>query len=144
MSVTCLKGHTGRFTNHGPNVGQGWWCPECKDDIEHSDNTYGSSAKMIVKQTGIEKRPNVGDQINCTKTPCSACRGVYRNVDPKIIFSGDVVTCNNTRGIKDLELAKSYEVVAVEPKGLRIRLLKDGAWVNMCYSRCRFIWGGKL
>ena len=143
MSVFCSKGHAGRFTNHGPNVGQGWYCPECKDDIPHSDNVYGSSARLA-KRADVIYYPKTGDQINCVKSPCRACHGVYRKLPPFEIKVGDIITCNNARALPELELNKSYEVFAVEASGLRIRVLNKGVWEHRSYSRCRFVFGGKL
>lgn len=143
-NVLCPNGHVGRFTNHGPNVGQGWYCPECREDIAHVDNVYGSAAKIAARSDTTIAYPRVGDMINCLKTPCRACRGVYRKLPPLQISIGDTITCVNARGIDELEMNKAYEVVAVEGIGLRIRILKKGAWENRAYSRCRFKWGGKL
>jgi hypothetical protein len=55
-AVACLrcKG-MGKWVEHGPHVGQGWYCPTCKDDIPHQDNVFGISGIAIQKAVAAAK-----------------------------------------------------------------------------------------
>lgn len=145
QTVYCSKGHMGRYTDHGPMVGRGWFCPDCKDDIPHVDNVFGAAAKLKLASKPIEVQviyPKRGDKLNCVKMPCKACSGVSRKLPLYQVKPGDSVTCWNNKGIADvLENGVAYEVVATTPKGLVIRFIKGGKWVEQEYSRCRFMWG---
>jgi hypothetical protein len=147
----CKKCNTiGRWVDHGPTVGKGWYCGTCKDDIPSDDNVYGHYAQKKIEEKKSVGQPYIGAQpsvwgqthtrrvrLNCTKDICPACGGKYKgahvNVQP-----GDRVICeNNARVSKDLGMYKEYIVLSVDAAKENIRVMTLGTSTKE-YSRCRF------
>lgn len=140
--VICSLGHEGRWVDHGPSVGKGYYCPICKDDIPHTANTYGVSFKAK-PQTVDSPTDETYYDLKCTKSQCLVCLGSLANLSttPKI---NDVVECFESRIFNSktgkpllttpLKLGYQYKVYDVTPNGLKI-VINQKVYE---FTNCRF------
>lgn len=47
------------WINYGPTVGEGYYCRECKDEVDHPSNTYGISGTQLKRITQVKLEPKL-------------------------------------------------------------------------------------
>jgi hypothetical protein len=132
---TCKK--DGKWVDHGPAVGQGWYCVSCKVDIPSLHNTYGITGKANVSKlpptrTGFMRFASYA--IDCRKTlTCSTCKGLAMLLDKRDVKVGDEVICTEVSGTK-LKYNGVYKVHTVNADSFGL----DVGGIIKNFSRCRF------
>jgi len=133
---TC--GFMASWIDYGPNVGQGFYCRICKDEVDSPDNIYGIAAQARRRElTYIGKLKTIDSPqfLNCTKVGCQMCNGAASKLPQVDIKVGDWVWCYiDKKTNHKIKYSGAYEVVALEPQGIRIQVGKE----RLAYSRCRF------
>ncbi len=125
------------FVDQGPHTGKYYYCRGCKLEVEHHDNTYGTTATMKRKTSWTTFTP-VQTQfvnINCTKTGCNNCHPiVQRLITPVVLSPGQEVLCVNNHNVPKLNNGQRYKIIGITTNGITVTV---GGKV-MEYSRCRF------
>lgn len=132
QSKSCAKcGTLGKWVDHGPAVGKGWYCSTCKEDIPSDANTYGITGKQFVQKTTAKPKYI---SLNCgKKDSCSTCGGAAKSMPPVDVKRGDSVVCVINTGTK-LQRSHIYKVYAVHEDSIELGILMN----TTKYSRCRF------